>query len=124
MAKKKKKEEEPKYKFPSGNPIDYYTFDLENILGDLMSGFESFFRLLEGNEEDDSIMEVATVGKELIQNANEKMYRAIKLIEDNLGEITIDFASRQVGYARGDFLGLNFTPAAKKQEPQPASEEN
>jgi len=116
MAKEKK--EEAKYKFPMGQAVEFYTSDLEEILGEFIYAFDNFFRLLESNEEDDSITEVVSVGRVLVENAYRKRDDAIHLIEENLGKITIDFASRQIGYGEGTFLGLNFVPVAKKEEPQ------
>ncbi len=113
---KRMEKEELRYKFQNGDPIDFYTHDLSEILGKPIWPFETLFELLGKN---DDHWEIGWLGKVLIENAHKEIDKFIELIEKNLGKIHIDYAMGLPGCKEGEFLGFNFVPIAKKQEPQP-----
>jgi hypothetical protein len=112
MEKNGKKKEEAKYKFPSGNPIEFYTFELYELFDEPTGTLSGFIDLLTDSENDE-LANVGRIAEHLLEHVDQQTKKRVEFIEKNLGEISIDIAQGQIGQVAGEFLGLNFTPKTK-----------
>ena len=109
------KQEEAKYKFPNGKPIEFFTDDLEEFFGKPYISLDSFAHILKQSNQENLSM-AGRILSDLLDYAEQEIEKKVKFIEENLGEIKVDSALyHQIGIAPETFLGVNFTAKHKAQ---------
>ena len=104
------KQEEAKYKLADGQPIKFYTQTLSEIFANTVDRLEDLAMVLKKSS-DENLVGTGEIIRDLLNAAWEEMEKKEKIIEANLGEISMDSATYgQDGIEGEEFLGLNFIP--------------
>ncbi len=104
------KQEEAKYKHPSGTQIKFFNEGMLDFLQTVILPISDFGTLLKESENEDCQM-AGRVLEDLSDKAWEKLEERIEFIEQTLGKISIDL--RDHDEMGEEFLGVNFTPKSK-----------
>jgi len=110
IMEKNGKQEEAKYKLADGQPIKFYTQTLSEIFANTVDRLEDLAMVLKKSS-DENLVGTGEIIRDLLNAAWEEMEKKEKIIEANLGEISMDSATYgQDGIEGEEFLGLNFIP--------------